>query len=158
MTTRSAMSITICALAAGAMTGCSTSTVARAQNAAIQPTGFEYHDPYRPGGPVQNAADHVYGEHTTFHEGVAPAGYGNCPNGTCPPQGYAGGPGCPPGAGGHGHFGHIGPDGDWYPTHRYSYSYKTPQNLEYPPPQVPGGAVVYPYYTHKGPSDFFRKH
>ena len=26
----------------------------------------------------------------------------------------------------------------------------------YPPPQVPGGAVMYPYYTLKGPSDFFR--
>lgn len=45
---------------------------------------------------------------------------------------------------------------DWYPKHHFSYSYERPRNLVYPPPQVPGGAVVYPYYTHKGPSDFFR--
>jgi hypothetical protein len=43
-----------------------------------------------------------------------------------------------------------------YPQHHFTYSYHRPKNLVYPPPQVPGGAVVYPYYTLKGPSDFFR--
>jgi hypothetical protein len=43
-----------------------------------------------------------------------------------------------------------------YPQHHFTYSYKRPNNLVYPPPQVPGGAIVYPYYTLKGPSDFFR--
>ena len=43
-----------------------------------------------------------------------------------------------------------------YPRHHFSYSYIRPKNLQYPPPAVPGGAVVYPYYTHKSPSDFFR--
>jgi hypothetical protein len=43
-----------------------------------------------------------------------------------------------------------------YPQHHFTYSYHRPNNLVYPPPQVPGGAVVYPYYTLKGPSDFFR--
>jgi len=43
-----------------------------------------------------------------------------------------------------------------YPEHHFSYSYSRPNNLSYPPPQVPGGAIVYPYYTLKGPSDFFR--
>jgi hypothetical protein len=44
-----------------------------------------------------------------------------------------------------------------YPQHHFTYSYHRPNNLVYPPPQVPGGAVVYPYYTLKGPSDFFRE-
>jgi hypothetical protein len=44
-----------------------------------------------------------------------------------------------------------------YPQHHLTYSYHRPKNLVYPPPQVPGGAVVYPYYTLKGPSDFFRQ-
>lgn len=43
-----------------------------------------------------------------------------------------------------------------YPQHHFTYGYKRPTNLVYPPPQVPGGAVMYPYYTLKGPSDFFR--
>lgn len=43
-----------------------------------------------------------------------------------------------------------------YPQHHFTYAYHRPKNLVYPPPQVPGGAVVYPYYTLKGPSDFFR--
>lgn len=46
---------------------------------------------------------------------------------------------------------------DDYPNHHFTYAYMRPKNLLYPPPEVPGGAVVYPYYTHKGPSDFFRK-
>jgi hypothetical protein len=44
-----------------------------------------------------------------------------------------------------------------YPKHHMTYSYQRPSNLSYPPPQVPGGVIVYPYYTLKGPSDFFRK-
>jgi hypothetical protein len=46
---------------------------------------------------------------------------------------------------------------DDYPNHHFTYAYMRPKNLQYPPPEVPGGAVAYPYYTHKGPSDFFRK-
>ena len=90
---------------------------------------------------------------------------------------------CPPGYGGHqGHFGHHGgfghhgqnacpsghcPSGhcpgqyggnelNWYPHHGFSYSYEVPNDLRYPQANAVGGAVVYPYYTHKGPSDFFR--
>ncbi len=44
-----------------------------------------------------------------------------------------------------------------YPRHNYTYGYQRPRNLVYPQRQATGGAVVYPYYTHKGPSDFFRK-
>ncbi|QDU81799.1 hypothetical protein Pla110_35490 [Polystyrenella longa] len=75
-------------------------------------------------------------------------GDGSCP--TCPPGG-AYGNGCPPG----------GPDGmicrtPWHPTHHHSYSYEQPNNLRYPSNQ-PGSIVRYPYYTMKGPDDFFRK-
>ena len=46
---------------------------------------------------------------------------------------------------------------DWYPTHHHWYRYKPPKNLVYPPANQPGGVVVYPYYTLKGPDDFFFK-
>jgi len=41
--------------------------------------------------------------------------------------------------------------------HYHTYRYKQPQCLVYPAPNQPAGAVTYPYYTHKGPSDFFMK-
>lgn len=78
---------------------------------------------------------------------------GACPNG-CPPDAacrngaydFTGG-GCP----------YCGADYiRWMPTHRHTYSYQRPQNLTYPSPNSVGGAVVYSYYTLKGPSDFFR--
>lgn len=39
--------------------------------------------------------------------------------------------------------------------HHHTYDVKRIQNSVYPQQGQPGGAVVYPYYTHKGPSDFF---
>lgn len=45
----------------------------------------------------------------------------------------------------------------WEPTHRHFSTYDPPNNLTYPPAQVPAGFVQYPYYTIKGPSDFFMK-
>lgn len=65
------------------------------------------------------------------------AEYGACPGGGC-------------------HPGHCGNGGHGCPQHYHSYSYQRPQNLSYPAPNAVGGSVVYPYYTHKGPSDFFR--
>ena len=120
-----------------------------------------------------------------WHMHAQPGTYGSaasCPPGgtqQCPPhagcpqcQGHpAAGQPCPfcqnsvSGSSGHtfpdpthglatGAYNHIrGP----YPKHHFSYSYQRPSNLQYPPPQVPGGVVVYPYYTLKGPSDFFRQ-
>ncbi len=49
------------------------------------------------------------------------------------------------------------PDNFHAPTHHHTYDYRQPQNLVYPPQNQPAGTVVYPYYTHKGPSDFFMK-
>jgi hypothetical protein len=127
--------------------------VARGQSpTAVQQAQFGYH------GSVHDAThQHLYGYNTT-HFNVGPDGQayqgggyvagGHCPGGACPPGGY-----CPSG-----HCGHCG-NGEivCQPHHGRSFSYKVPDDLSYPPPTVPGGAVVYPYYTHKGPSDFFRK-
>ncbi|MCH7687628.1 MAG: hypothetical protein IH899_13260 [Planctomycetes bacterium] len=52
-------------------------------------------------------------------------------------------------------FGNSCYNPDWYPTHHHWYRYKPPRNLVYPPANQPGGVVVYPYYTLKGPDDFF---
>lgn len=40
-------------------------------------------------------------------------------------------------------------------NYQYRYRYKAPQNLRYPAANQPAGVVVYPYYTVKGPDDFF---
>jgi hypothetical protein len=57
---------------------------------------------------------------------------------------------CPPG-----HWGkHMGAKHKNY----LSYEYRVPKNLSYPPGEVPAGVVQYPYYTIKGPSDFFMQH
>ncbi len=47
--------------------------------------------------------------------------------------------------------------GDWYPTHKYRWTYNPPRNLVYPQQNQPAAVVRYPYYTVKGPSDFFMK-
>lgn len=44
-----------------------------------------------------------------------------------------------------------------YPRHHHTYDYKAPQNLSYPPATQQAPVVQYPYYTVKGPSDFFMK-
>jgi hypothetical protein len=46
-------------------------------------------------------------------------------------------------------------DAGWYPTHHHWYTYHEPRNLLYPPDNAPAAVVVYPYYTVKGPDDFF---
>lgn len=38
---------------------------------------------------------------------------------------------------------------------QYRYRYRAPQDLRYPAANQPAGVVVYPYYTVKGPDDFF---
>lgn len=41
--------------------------------------------------------------------------------------------------------------------HTINYTTSMPKNLRYPNPNVPPTVVQYPYYTTKGPSDFFMK-
>ena len=42
-----------------------------------------------------------------------------------------------------------------HPTHYRWFSYEQPRNLVYPPANEPAAVVQYPYYTLKGPDDFF---
>jgi len=46
-------------------------------------------------------------------------------------------------------------DGGHHPTHYHWFSYEQPRNLVYPQANQPAAVVQYPYYTVKGPSDFF---
>ena len=49
------------------------------------------------------------------------------------------------------------PENYAWPTHHHTYDYRQPKDLTYPPQNQPAGVVVNPYYTCKGPSDFFMK-
>lgn len=104
--------------------------------------------------PLHDA--HAYS--SSYHSTSGFPGYdahlGGCPEGACGYGGYGGACGC-------GHGGACGCGngcgcGHGCPHHYHSFAYSRPADLVYPPPNAPGGAVVYPYYTHKGPSDFFR--
>jgi len=145
--------------ACGAITACgcgSTANIVRGQSpAALQQASFGYN------GPVHETMhEHYTGTDISHYTVDSGAMGGSCPSGYgCPPcgQGCPVG-GCPGGACGHGHCGGCG-NGQAAcggPHHGYSFAYEYPNDLSYPPSNVPGGAVVYPYYTHKGPSDFFR--
>ena len=43
----------------------------------------------------------------------------------------------------------------FHPVHRNSYTYNTPKNLMYPDASSSAGIVQYPYYTFRGPTDYF---
>jgi len=45
----------------------------------------------------------------------------------------------------------------FHPVHRNSYTYNAPRGMMYPPAPSQAGIYQYPYYTFKGPSDFFMK-
>lgn len=62
-------------------------------------------------------------------------------------QGYAGAAG----------YGAAGARDPRQLDYRYMYRYRAPQDLRYPAANQPAGVVVYPYYTVKGPDDFFLK-
>ncbi|MCA9080793.1 MAG: hypothetical protein KDA58_09555 [Planctomycetaceae bacterium] len=134
--------------------GCqSMSTISRGQSPAdpaIQAAGFHH-------APCSDVTH--YGEVQNTGPGCGPQG---CPSGYCPQGGY-----CP--EAGYGYGGGMCPHGpgcrscgcgnhlDWYPRHHMSYSYSAPNDLKYPTPNSPSGVIQYPYYTLKGPSDFFRQ-
>lgn len=85
-------------------------------------------------------------------------GDGNCGDGSC--NGDCNGD-CQDGCGcGQCHIGGCGNAigryiTEGYPTHVHKFSYYPPKNLSYPAPNVPAAVVQYPYYTVKGPDDFF---
>jgi hypothetical protein len=109
--------------------------------------------------PFAGASDHNFGYEGGFYAG--PEGYsteannpytyggGNacdvCQGGqACPPQGCHGcGRGC----------GYR----NGMPQHVQTYQFDWPQNMVYPQQGVPAGMVQYPYYTLRGPTDFFMK-
>ncbi|WP_437185668.1 hypothetical protein SH668x_002781 [Planctomicrobium sp. SH668] len=155
-------------LAATAMTGCQTfnAPVVRGQSPSVPAspnTRTLYHTPIR---SAADEAQDIYHEHhntTTYHYNDRLAGgpassYGQ----NCPPNAQGGGfhtsgayqgygENCPPGQRGcRNGYGHD----------KFSYAYQVPNDLVYPPSGPTGGlggAVVYPYYTLRGPSDFFRQ-
>ncbi|WP_291176273.1 hypothetical protein [Gimesia sp.] len=68
-----------------------------------------------------------------------------------------GGAYCPPGAGGGWKSGHKNTyHHNKRPQHYQTYKYNPPAAV-YPQQNQPLGIVQYPYYTHKGPDDFFLK-
>ncbi len=42
-----------------------------------------------------------------------------------------------------------------HPVHRNYVDYRAPRNLSYPEQNTPAATVQYPYYTLRGPTDFF---
>ncbi len=129
------------------------------------------HVAYTPGGQYYPGINP--GQYQTVR-GRSPVVYpdgGTCPSGNCPAGNYSAfndyagyGASCPPGYGGQYPGGQC-PGGcrQGCIHHNHSYSVRTPTNLTYPMQgpagqygqAQPAGAVVYPYYTHKGPDDFF---
>lgn len=89
-----------------------------------------------------------YTDRTYTAGGGGPLGKAGCPaceyGRSCPQSG------CP-------HCGANGIAPGGCPQHYQTYRYDWPQNMVYPPDQVPAGMVQYPYYTLRGPTDFFMK-
>jgi len=74
------------------------------------------------------------------------AGGAGCQNGMCGPAGCQGGAASHP-------YGRL--NLPFHPVHRNYVDYQAPQNLQYPAPNQPNALVQYPYYTLRGPTDFF---
>lgn len=59
------------------------------------------------------------------------------------------------------HTGQNCPDGTcnlpFVPVHRTFQNYSVPQDLSYPPDNLPPAQYQYPYYTLRGPTDFFQQ-
>ncbi|NNJ27149.1 hypothetical protein LzC2_32490 [Planctomycetes bacterium LzC2] len=142
---------------------------APAPASGIRPvSGHVESHPHVHGAPAVHSGPAVQGgvpQHAGPHGGYAdcPQCYGNCPPGGCPTclgtHGLAPLPPC-------GLFAQGGPfhrGGTFVPQHRHEYSYNAPEGYLYPPganPNVPGKmgpmpVTQYPYYTTKGPDDYF---
>lgn len=127
------------------------------QQVNFQTRGIESHPIYDATmGRHANISKTFHSNHVPFNADTGcPNGVGcpTCPGG-CPPHGQMGYPGgaCPSGQ--CGHFQHIHPK---CVRDARTYSYSQPNDLRYPMQNQLGGSISYPYYTHKGPSDFFRK-
>ncbi len=49
------------------------------------------------------------------------------------------------------------PQGAFHGGHYHTFEYKAPKDLRYPDPNQSPPVVQYPYYTLRGPTDFFTK-
>lgn len=88
-------------------------------------------------GPEGYHADNS--KHAYRMGGDMGGGCPHCQNGNaCPPSGCQ-------------HCGHG------CPKNIATYQYKWPENQVYPPAVMPPAMVQYPYYTFRGPTDFFMK-
>jgi hypothetical protein len=137
--------------ASGCVSFGSGTSVFRGQDMAPMPVDEPVAPPVEPGAaPQQQHAQpgsQAYSGHPGYPAEYCPPGQGTYPAYIIGAPGFP--VGCP--------NGHCGNQFDWYPRHHHTYSYTTPRNLTYPNPNMPSGAVVYPYYTLRGPSDFFRQ-
>jgi hypothetical protein len=131
-------------LAVGTAVGCGSSqAITRGQSPAGPPPA-EHHVAYgdAPHGAVYPGESHPgdveYGGCPVGDECYGEGGYGE--------GGYGG-----VGYGGGGAYGWGRNQGWEEPSPAYSIR----RNYVYPPANVPPSFVQYPYYTHKGPSDFF---
>jgi hypothetical protein len=61
-------------------------------------------------------------------------------------------PHCPPG-----HHANGNCNLPFVPVHRNFHTYSVPDGLMYPPENLPPAQYQYPYYTLRGPTDFFMK-
>lgn len=82
---------------------------------------------------------------------------GMCNNGMCD-SGMCQSGACPDGRCG---LGGYGPDRclnlPFHPVHRNFHTYDVPNGLTYPQQDTPPATYQYPYYTTRGPTDFFMK-
>ena len=111
-------------------------------------------------GQSPNAQFASYGSQCNDSGGACHAG-GTCQDGQCH-SGIHGGGSCPGGACQSG----VCPDGHggkpclalpFHPVHRNFHTYDVPQGLTYPQQNRPPASYQYPYYTTRGPTDFFMK-
>lgn len=134
-------------------TGCATNqSIVRGQSPnggdqGVQQTSFAYMAAHLD----HNTEASLYHQTSGGYQGAYGGEYGAY-GAACPPGG-----GCPPYGAGYPPQSEC--DGmlirsPWHPTHHHTFSYEQPANLRYPSNQ-PGSLVRYPYYTFKGPDDFF---
>lgn len=110
-----------------------------AARAGMQQQNFGYQNGYYNNVLANSGGQQGYGQQGFGQQGggCPQCQYGQaCPQGGCPSCGH--GQGCP--------------------QHLHSYKYNWPKNMVYPSNnQLPAGLVQYPYYTFRGPTDFFMK-
>ena len=103
----------------------------------------------------------VRGQSPEIAGGVRNAAYYGPANGHVTRAGYDAGSGHHGAPDSHGHCQHsVSGTGDahWVPhLHHNFYTVDMPSNLRYPMPNTPMAIVQYPYYTVRGPTDFFAK-